>query len=232
MDEIHSRLKKLANTKDAENAQRFFKTGPGEYGEGDLFIGVRVPVLRKLSKEYQAITIEQAIRILKSPIHEKRMLALFILVRIYSREDKEIKGRIYELYLKHTSFINSWDLIDTTAQHIVGHFLFTRSKAPLYQLMKSNSLWERRISILSTFYFIKREKYTVTLKIAKQLLNDKEDLMHKAVGWMLREVGNRNVSTEEHFLKQHYKQMPRTMLRYAIEKFPEKKRKRYLQGKI
>ena len=229
---IQSKLKGLANKKNAEVAQRFFKTGPGEYGEGDIFLGIRVPVLRELAKEYQAITIKETEHLLKSPIHEERLLALFILIRIYSKAEEIIKKAIYELYLKNTKFINNWDLVDSSAEYIVGDFLLDKGKNPLYQLARSKDLWDRRISIMSTFCFIKRRQYSETLKVAKTLLNDKEGLIHKAVGWMLREVGKRDLSLEEDFLKEHYKEMPRTMLRYAIEKFPETKRQGYLKGKI
>ena len=229
---IQSKLKGLANKKNAEVAQRFFKTGPGEYGEGDIFLGIRVPVLRELAKEYQTITVKEAEHLLKSPIHEERLLALFILIRIYSKAEEVIKKAIYELYLKNTKFINNWDLVDSSAEYIVGDFLLDKGKNPLYQLARSKNLWERRISIMSTFCFIKRRQYSETLKVANTLLNDKEDLIHKAVGWMLREVGKRDLSLEEEFLKAHYKEMPRTMLRYAIEKFPETKRQGYLKGKI
>ena len=229
---IKSKVKGLANKRNAEVAQRFFKTGPGEYGEGDIFLGIRVPVLRELAKENQAITIKEAEHLLKSPIHEERLLALFILIRIYSKAEEVIKKNIYELYLKSTKFINNWDLVDVSAEYIVGDFLLDKGKNPLYQLAKSKNLWDRRISIMSTFCFIKRRQYSETLKVAKTLLNDKEDLIHKAVGWMLREIGKRDISLEEEFLKAHYKKMPRTMLRYAIEKFPETKRQGYLKGKI
>ena len=229
---IQAKLRGLAKKENAEIAQRFFKTGPGEYGEGDKFLGIRVPVLRKLAKEYQAISVEEAEKLLKSPIHEERLLALFILIRIYSKGAEPVKKRIYDLYLDNTEFINNWDLVDTSAEHIVGHFLLDKRKGPLYGLAKSKNLWERRISIMATFCFIKCQKYSDTLKISEVLLHDKEDLIHKAVGWMLREVGKRNPPLEEEFLKAHYKDMPRTMLRYAIERFPESKRQRYLKGKI
>ena len=229
---IQSRLKKLANKKHAEVAQRFFKTGPGEYGEGDRFLGIRVPVLRKLAKEYETIAVDDAEDLLQSPIHEERMLALLILIRIYSKSDNAVKKRIYELYLSNTCFINNWDLVDVSAEHIIGHFIQNRSKKPLYRLAKSKDLWERRISIMATFCFIKQEQFDETLKVADALLNDNEDLIHKAVGWMLREVGKRDPAAEEAFLKVHYKNMPRTMLRYAIERFPEPKRQQYLKGLI
>jgi len=229
---IKSKLREFANKKNAEVAQRFFKTGPGEYGEGDKFLGIRVPVLRKLAKEYQTITVEEAGRLLKSPIHEERLLSLFILIHIYSKGEEAVKKGIYKLYLNNTKFVNNWDLVDASAEHIVGNFLLNKGKNPIYRLAKSEDLWERRISIMSTFYFIKHGQYSETMKISKVLLHDNEDLIHKAVGWMLREVGKRNLPLEEEFLKKYYKEMPRTMLRYAIERFPEPKRLRYLKGTI
>lgn len=229
---IKKRLKQLANKEKAEVLQRFFKTGPGEYGEGDVFIGVKVPDLRKVAKDFQDIATEDVIVLLESAIHEERLLALLILVRKYVKGNETAKKRIYRLYLKKTKFINSWDLVDGSAHYIVGDYLMDKNKAPLYRLTKSEDLWERRIAILATFYFIKHGKYEETLKIAKILLTDREDLIHKAVGWMLREIGKRDMIFEEMFLKQHYKEMPRTMLRYAIEKFPEPKRQKYLKGKI
>jgi len=229
---IQRKLQELGSREKAEVLQRFFKTGPGEYGEGDVFVGVKVPELRKLAKEYQEITVKEVKQLLRSAIHEERLLALFMLVRKYSKGNETEKKRIYELYLKNTQFINNWDLVDGSAHHIIGAFLADKSKEPLYRLAKSKNLWERRISIISTFYFIKHDKYAETLKISEILLTDKQDLIHKAVGWMLREIGKRHIPTEENFLRKHYKRMPRTMLRYAIEKFPEDMRQGYLKGKI
>ena len=229
---IQRKIQELGNSEKAKVLQRFFKTGPGEYGEGDVFVGVKVPELRKLAKEYREITVKEVQQLLRSAIHEERLLALFILVLKYSKGNETEKKRIYELYLKSTQFINSWDLVDSSAHHIIGAFLVVKSKEPLYSLAKSMNLWERRISIISTFYFIKHDKYAETLKISEILLTDEHDLIHKAVGWMLREIGKRHMPTEEKFLRKHYKRMPRTMLRYAIEKFPEDKRQGYLKGKI
>ena len=197
-----------------------------------MFIGVKVPDLRKVAKDFQDIATEDVIVLLESAIHEERLLALFILVRKYVKGNETAKKGIYRLYLEKTKFINSWDLVDGSAHHIVGDYLMNKNKAPLYKLAKSEYLWERRIAILATFYFIKHGKYEETLKIAKILLADREDLIHKAVGWMLREIGKRDMIFEEMFLKQYYQEMPRTMLRYAIEKFPESKRQKYLKGKI
>jgi 3-methyladenine DNA glycosylase AlkD len=232
VQEIRAKLRKLGNKQRAESSQRYFKTGPGEYGEGDRFIGITVPELRKLSKEYQGIPLTEVTQLLHSPIHEERLLALLILVRAFAKGDEHVKETIFNIYLKNTRYINNWDLVDLSAMYIVGAFLMAKSKKPLFTLAKSKDMWERRIAIIATFYFIKEGKFTDAMKIARMLLSDMEDLIHKAVGWMLREVGKRHLATEERFLKEHYKKMPRTMLRYAIEKFPEAKRQRYLKGKI
>ncbi|HKP87617.1 MAG TPA: DNA alkylation repair protein [Blastocatellia bacterium] len=230
--EIRARLRKLGNKQRAEVSRRYFKTGPGQYGEGDIFLGLSAPQLRKLAVEYQAIATDDLLELLKSPTHEERMLALLILVRAYSRGDETAKLNAYELYLGNAQFINNWDLVDASAPYIVGHFLMGRNKKPLYALAKSPSLWERRISIISTLHFVRRGEVAETLKISKLLLADKEDLIHKAVGWALREVGKRDLASEESFLREHYRRMPRTMLRYAIERFPEPQRQMYLKGKI
>ena len=232
MQDIQKRLKKLGNKKHAAISQKFFKTGPGEYGEGDVFIGIRVPVLRKLAKEYSDLPLEDTANLLRSRIHEERLLALLLLVDSFSKGDETSRKSIYEIYLKNTGFINNWDLVDTSAEHIVGAYLMDKNKAILHRLAASEDMWERRISIMSTFHFIKRHEFSETLKISKMLLFDRQDLIHKATGWMLREVGKRQLPAEENFLKKHYKIMPRTMLRYAIEKFPEQKRQRYLKGKV
>ena len=232
VQDIQKRLKRLGNKEHAAVSQRFFKTGPGEYGEGDIFFGIRVPVLRKLVKEYSDVSVEDAALLLRSQIHEERLLALLLLVRLFATGDKATRSIIYGKYLENTAFVNNWDLVDSSAEHIVGAYLMNRSKAVLYRLAESEELWERRISIMSTFHFVKRHEFSETLKIAKMLIFDRQDLIHKATGWMLREIGKRHLQTEESFLKMHYKEMPRTMLRYAIEKFPEQKRQRYLKGRI
>jgi 3-methyladenine DNA glycosylase AlkD len=230
--EIHKHLKKLANPEKAKILQGFFKTGPGEYGEGDRFIGIVVPVIRKLVKQYQDTPIGEVKKLLTSAIHEERLLALLMLVQRYEKGDDGLKKIIYGLYLESTEYINNWDLVDLSAEKIVGPYLRDRARRPLYRLAKSKGLWERRIAILSTFHFIKNHDFMDTLAISGLLLDDAEDLIHKAVGWMLREVGKRDMSAEEEFLRAHYRSMPRTMLRYAIERFPESKRKKYLNGKI
>ena len=232
VDEIRLKLEGLKDEQRAQGQQRFFKTGPGQYGEGDVFMGIRVPDLRRLAREHRAARLSEIKQLLKSRFHEERVLALMMLVHAYSRGDRDAKKAIYDLYLDSTRFINNWDLVDLSAHHIVGHYLSDKSKEPLYRLAKSVSLWERRIAIIATAYFIKRGEFAETLKISKRLLSDEEDLIHKAVGWMLREVGKRDLATEERFLIAHYKRMPRTMLRYAIEKFPEARRQMYLKGII
>jgi 3-methyladenine DNA glycosylase AlkD len=231
-NELQKRLKALGDPRVAEASRRFFKTGPGEYGEGDRFRGIRVPVLRSLAKEFQAVTVPDAGRLLGSAFHEDRLLALLILVRLYTRGDETLREEIYRLYLKNARCINNWDLVDSSAEHIVGAFLWDRSRAPLGRLARSSDLWERRIAVMATFHFIKRGEFGETLAVAQVLLSDREDLIHKAVGWMLREVGKRDPEAEEEFLKEHHKRMPRVMLRYAIERFPEEKRRRYLKGEV
>jgi 3-methyladenine DNA glycosylase AlkD len=226
--ELQGRLQSLGNPQDAAFLARFFKTGPGQYGEGDRFIGVRVPVIRRVARQYAALPLAEAERLLHSPIHEDRLAALIILVMQAAKSDAAARRRIYDLYCRSTEFINNWDLVDVSAPQIVGNYLVDRSRRPLYRLAASNWLWDRRISILATFSFIRQADFDDTLKIAETLLRDREDLMHKAVGWMLCEVGKRDLAVLEEFLGRHCRIMPRTMLRYAIEKFPEKQRQRYM----
>jgi 3-methyladenine DNA glycosylase AlkD len=225
-------MRRLGSRERAEVSQRYFKTGPGQYGEGDIFLGLSAPQLRGLAADHQALAAGDVLLLLESPVHEERMLALLILVHAYSEGDETTRGRIYETYLANTRFINNWDLVDASAPHIVGHFLMGKSRKPLYTLARSSNLWERRIAIISTAYFIRQNQFADTLKISKLLLSDEEDLIHKAVGWMLREVGKRDLPSEEGFLREHYKTMPRTMLRYAIEKFSQSQRRMYLKGEI
>lgn len=213
-----------------EFAKYPFKTGKGEYAEGDNFLGIRVPQLRKLAKRYQEISIIEAEKLLCSRFNEERLCALFLLTHYFEKGDENIRNTVYRCYMSNTNNINNWNLVDASAYKIVGPFLFERNRKPLYTLAKSEDMWERRIAIIATFHFIKNSQFDDTLALAQLLLQDREDLMHKAVGWMLREVGKRKISVERKFLKQHYKIMPRTMLRYAIEKFPEKERKRYLSS--
>ncbi|MDV3347925.1 DNA alkylation repair protein [Leptothoe sp. LEGE 181152] len=230
--DISNILRDLADPVIAEHSQRFFKTGKGEYGEGDQFLGIRVPALRKQVKKHQATSLPDVKKLLMSPFHEERLFALLLLVHKFSQGNDAEKTTIYQLYLDHTQYINNWDLVDSSAYKIVGVYLETRDRQILYQLAQSCNLWERRIAIMSTFQFIRNDQFDDTLQLSELLLNDSEDLIHKAVGWMLREIGKRDVATEKAFLKTHYKTMPRTMLRYAIEKFPKQERQQYLTGDL
>ena len=232
LNKLKKELDFLADKEKAEILQRFFKTQKGEYGEGDIFIGVTVPVQRKMAKKYSNLSIPKIQELIKSKIHEHRLIALFILIDKYKKANEHEKENIFNLYLKNTKHINNWDLVDSSAHYIIGDFLFEKDKKVLYELANSKNLWEKRIAIISTFHFIKKEEFEDALAISEILLEDKHDLIHKAVGWMLREIRNRDLETQEKFLKFHYKKMPRTMLRYAIEKFEEEKRKSYLTGKI
>ncbi|MFH1594117.1 MAG: DNA alkylation repair protein [Candidatus Omnitrophota bacterium] len=229
---IRKELRRHSSKKNAKNLQRFFKTGPGEYGEGDIFLGVKVPEIRKIVKRRWQIDLKDIVKLLRSKFHEERLLALLILVKKYKEGNDASRKKIYAIYFKHKRYINNWDLIDLTANHIVGSFLADKDKGPIYKLAGSGLLWDRRISVLATFHFIKNKRFTDATKIAKILLNDPEDLIHKAVGWMLREIGKRDLACEERFLQKHYREMPRTMLRYAIERFPAYKRTAYLIGAI
>jgi 3-methyladenine DNA glycosylase AlkD len=228
---IQKDLRNLSNPEKIPLYQSFFKTGKGEYAEGDIFIGLTVPNTRKIAIKYKDLPLKTVEELMKSKIHEERLCALLILVHIF-KTNPEKREEIYNFYLKNTKYINNWDLVDLSAPNIPGNYLFDKDKSILYKLVKSQNLWERRISILSTFAFIKNNEFTDSLKLAEILLHDKHDLIHKAVGWMLREIGKRDLKVLETFLQKHYKYMPRTMLRYSIEKFPENKRKKYLLGKI
>ncbi len=230
--EIRKKLRILADKEKAKVLQGFFKTGPGQYGEGDVFLGITAPVLRKLAAECRSTTLENTLTLLKSPIHEERLLALLLLIRRYSLGDDSAKKRIYTLYLKNSRYINNWDLVDLSAPYIVGDYLTDKSRKPLFVLARSRDLWKRRIAILATFRFIRQNDFSDALRICRMLMRDDHDLIHKAVGWMLREVGKRDRGREEQFLAEHYRSMPRTMLRYAIERFPEVRRTRYLNGRI
>jgi 3-methyladenine DNA glycosylase AlkD len=218
------------------HSQRFFKNGKGEYGEGDVFLGLSVPLQRSIAKKYfKEINIKDLDNtLIKSKVHEHRQVALFLMVYRYEIEDKNGKEEIYNYYVKNIEYVNNWDLVDSSAPNIIGSYLFENpsKRNILYKWVKSDKLFIRRIAIVSTFYFIKKNYFLDTLKISKLLLKDKEDLIHKAVGWMLREIGNRNLKEEIKFLDKYYKEMPRTMLRYSIEKFQEEKRLKYLKGLI
>ena len=235
IEKLKKELRKQADKKKAKLLQRFFKTGKGEYAEGDVFLGVIVPKQRKIAKDFfQKISLKEIQELLNSKIHEERLVGLIMLV--YKYKDKKIseekKEEIYNLYLKNTKNINNWDLIDLTAPNIIGENLLKHpeKKKILYKLAKSQHLWERRIAVLSCFAFIREKQFEDAVKISEILLKDKHDLIHKAVGWMLREIGKRDEKTLENFLIKHHKTMPRTMLRYSIEKLNEKRRKEFLNG--
>jgi 3-methyladenine DNA glycosylase AlkD len=227
--EISKRLQKMGDKEDARFLQGFFKTGAGQYGEGDIFLGIRVPAVRNLAKEYNDLPLKEALQLLRSPYHEVRLFTLISFVNAFAEGDEIIQKKIYDMYLANTEYINNWDLVDISAPKIVGAYLLEKSRKPLYQLAKSKSLWERRIAVLATFFFIKNNQFDDSLKIAEILLRDKEDLIHKAAGWMLREIGKRDAECEEKFLAKHCRTMPRTMLRYAIERFSPAKRRMYLE---
>ncbi len=230
-EKISSELKLLAKSEKAIFLTRFFKTGQGEYGEGDRFLGVVVPDIRKIVRARWNIPEKEVLKLLCSAYHEERLAALLILVEQYRRGSETQKKHIFDLYLSNTSQINSWDLVDLSAQHIIGEYLFKRDKSVLTKLALSKSLWERRIAILSTYYFIRQGEGRETLRIAELLLHDSHDLIRKAVGWMLREVGKRcSIEREISFLDKHAAVMPRTMLRYAIERFPEDKKLKYMRA--
>lgn len=230
--QIERELKKLGDEADAVHLSRFFKTGKGEYGEGDRFLGIRVPVIRQQVKKYRETALDNVLTLLHSPFHEIRLFALLVLVDQFSRGSAADQKRIYQHYLDNTAYINNWDLVDLSAHKIIGPFLADKDRKILYKLARSEDLWERRISILATFHLIGQHDFHDALEIAAILRDDREDLIHKAVGWMLREVGKRDIDAEKAFLQKHYRKMPRTMLRYAIEKFPEKERKAWLKGEM
>lgn len=230
MDELLKAIHLLSDPVKAKNLSRFFKTGRGEYGEGDRFLGIMVPGQRKIAKEFHArVTLNDVESLLHNPVHECRLIALLILMLQYNKADAARKKEIYLLYLRSTAFINNWDLVDLSAPRIVGEYLRLKDRSILSKLAHSKLLWERRIAILATFAFIKKGEYDDALAIAAVLVNDRHDLIQKAVGWMLREIGKKDQRREEEFLLRHYRTMPRTALRYAIERFDEEKRQFYLK---
>jgi 3-methyladenine DNA glycosylase AlkD len=270
VNNLRKDLKLAANPQKAKLLQRFFKTGKGEYGEGDIFLGVMVPKSRELAKKYSSLDIKQLGELIKSKIHEERLIALFILINKYKTTNH--KKICFHFYIKHMKWINNWDLVDLSAPNIVGEHLFNNVRQPrisddaqlanlkptsnsaslsksrhspgtqptfsssegglphlLLELAKSKNLWERRIAVLASFRFIKEKRFTESLELAEMLLQDKHDLIHKAVGWMLREIGKRDLEIEIKFLNKYYKKMPRTMLRYAIEKLSKEKRDSFMK---
>lgn len=227
---LRAQLRALASPETARVAQGFFKTGPGQYGEGDVFLGIKVPVLRALAKQQRDAELDVVQTLLGSVYHEERLFALLLLMQRYQAADESGKQAAFDLYLGDTPHINNWDLVDISAPHIVGRHLEHRPRKLLDTLARSPLLWERRIAIVATLHFIRRNDCASTLHLAKILLHDGHDLMHKATGWMLREVGKRDRTALESFLQTHQREMPRTMLRYAIERFEPAVRQRYLHG--
>jgi 3-methyladenine DNA glycosylase AlkD len=225
-------LRALGDPKMAEHSARFFKAGPGEYGEGDRFLGIRVPVLRKNVRAFRGAPLPAIIDLLQSPWHEERLFAVLLLVQEYKSGSVEERNAIFDAYLKHREFVNNWDIVDSSAHLIVGPHLESGSRDLLYDLAASEVLWDRRIAMMATYHYIRQKDFKDALKLAGLLRDDQQDLIHKIVGWMLREIGNRDWAVEEKFLNKHYKKMPRTMLRYAIEKIPEARRKAYLNGSV
>lgn len=220
----------LANPEKARFLAGYFKTGKGQYGEGDQFLGIVVPKVRTLARQFRHLPLPDCRKLLASPYNEARLLALLVLAQQYAQGDDATRDAVYALFLKHRHRVNNWNLVDSAAPFIVGFHLLQRDRAVLYELLASSSLWDRRIAILSTFAFIRNNDFTETLQLVEKSLNDTQDLMHKACGWMLREVGKRNAAVLDAFLARHHAAMPRTMLRYAIEKFGQEKRRAMLSG--
>ncbi|MEK7537530.1 MAG: DNA alkylation repair protein [Patescibacteria group bacterium] len=228
LSQLRRDLKRLSSPAKAKSSAWFFKTGRGQYGEGDVFLGITVPEQRRLAKKYRDLPLTDVLKLLKSKYHEHRLTAVLILGDQFRRAEAKTGAQIVRAYLKSTKYINNWDIVDSSAPHILGIYLLTRPRGILTRLARSKNLWERRIAIVATQTLIRHGQFNDTLKLAKILLRDREDLIHKAVGWMLREVGNRNRIVAERFLQRHVEQMPRTMLRYAIEKFPRRLRNEFL----
>ena len=226
---VKKELKKLSNPKKAKIHQRFFKTGPGEYGQGDIFIGLTTPEQKIVAKKHKDLPLREIQRLITSKIHEHRAVALHIIKMQYKAGDCDTQDRLAKFYLKNKNHINNWDLVDISAPNILGDYLQDKKRKILYQLAESDSLWDRRIAIITTLAFIKKGKFSDTKKISKMLLNDKEDLIHKAVGWMLREMGKQDEKELIKFLDKYTTKMPRTSLRYSLERLPEKKRKYYMK---
>ncbi len=230
--DIETELQTLENPERARISRRFFKTGKGQYGEGDVFIGITVPNTRKVAKKYSSASLQDVKILISSKIHEYRLTALLILVHQFKNGTEEQKKELFSFYLKNTKHINNWDLVDLTAPNIVGSYLLDKDKALLYKLANSKDLWEKRIAIVATLTFIRKMHFEDTLKLSELFLKETHDLIHKATGWMLRELGKKDQATLESFLKKHASKMPRIMLRYAIECFLKEKRKSYLQQKF
>lgn len=227
--EIKAELKKSSDTAKAAILARFFKTGKGEYGEGDIFWGITVPVQRAIAKRHMDASLDDIAKLLAEPVHECRLTDLLILVQQYPKKSDDGRREIAEFYLAHTGHINNWDLVDLSAEKIIGPYLADRDRGILYRLAESSSIWEQRIAVLSTFHFIRNGDFADTVAICEKLMSHRHDLIHKATGWMLREAGKRDMAVLLEFLDRHHKSMPRTMLRYSIEKLDENSRKKYME---
>ncbi|MBM9577069.1 DNA alkylation repair protein [Leptospira sp. 201903070] len=227
-ENVRKTLQELGDPIKARFLSRFFKTAPGEYAEGDIFLGVTVPNQRKIAKQHKTLPLKEIEILLQSEIHEERLTSLFILCEQFEKGDEKNRKTLHQFYLKHLKKVNNWDLVDLSARVLIGEFLLDKDRKILYQLAKSKNLWEKRISVLSTYAFIRKGDFKDIINLSELLLNDKEDLIHKAVGWMLREVGNRDKKNEIAFLDRFADKMPRTMLRYSIEKFPDSLKKKYM----
>jgi 3-methyladenine DNA glycosylase AlkD len=232
MRAIQSRIRAHGKHKPGKSASSFHKTGPGEYGEGLIFIGLNAATMHALAREFRDLPLDTVEELLHSPIHDERTIAALILVHQMKRGDSARRKKVYDLYLANTKHVNSWGLVDCSAPGVVGVYLEDRSRTILDKLAKSTNFWERRIAIVATQWLIRRGEVDDTLRIVERLLNDPEDLIHKACGWMLREVGKRDRPRLEAFLRQHLTKLPRTTLRYAIERFPEPLRKAYMSGEL
>ena len=230
--QIRADLRSLADPDKAAFYPRFFKAGPGECAEGDRFLGVTVPEQRRVAKRYRSLPRRSVRSLLRDPFHECRLTALLILVLQFERGDAVERERIVRFYLDHLDWVNNWDLVDTSAHKILGAWLESRDRSMLYELASSGHLWRRRVAVIATYHFIRQGDFQDTLELAARLRDHEHDLIHKAVGWMLREIGNRDLAAEEEFLARHYRDMPRTMLRYATEKFEPPRRKAYLAGRV
>ena len=228
LDQLKAELERLSDNEKAEKLQGFFKTGKGQYGEGDIFLGVSVPDQRKTAKKFKHASVSDAVDLLRSGIHEHRLTALFLLVEKYRKGDEDTRKQIVDLYLANTAWVNNWDLVDSSAHKILGAWLLDKPRDILYRLAKSDSLWERRISVIATFAFIPERDFEDALALSELLLGDGHDLIHKATGWALREVGKRDQQKLEDFLTRHYQNMPRTMLRYSLERLPKDRRDFYM----
>jgi 3-methyladenine DNA glycosylase AlkD len=229
---IQKQLESLSSPEKKAVLQRFFKTGKGQYGEGDIFMGVTVPQIRQTAQANRNLPFSEVEKALKSPLHELRMCALLILVDLFQKTKPEAQKPIVDFYLSNTQYINNWDLVDLSCYKILGKYLMDKPRAILYRLAKSENMWEQRISIVSTWLFIRTGEFADTLAISELLLDHPHDLMHKAVGWMLRETAKRDEKLVLDFIQKHYSRMPRTALRYAIERLPEDKRKSVLKGEF